>query len=199
MARLFPDNNPTATVAMLALLVTLVSGCGSLLQSEAPPRQQIWLEAPQLENAATAIPEHRLRIQTAPGLNGDQLLKLTDAGVLAPVSGLYWPGPVSGMVADLMESALARLPRSESATPARNTVGLTLEKFFIHNDSAVLQWRGTTPACPGQPRQVFNGSVSTALPSLNASGVAQAFESNIVELTTRLVEQMAENYETCDL
>lgn len=128
-------------IAMFVLLGLGLTGCGSLLQSDAPPATQWWLvPSPLSESTARLQSPLILQLDVVPGLDTDRILNLNENARLNSYSGATWPDDLP----DVLESLLQRSLESISDAPVRRgtradasgcLLRLQVREFFGRVDS----------------------------------------------------------------
>lgn len=97
------NQRPIPSLIALTLLAGFLSGCAGLLESDAPPASEWWLEP-----ATTATPVDRgaqalvVNVSVVPGLDTDRILNLGPGSRLNDYAGARWPDHLPEVLGSLL-------------------------------------------------------------------------------------------------
>lgn len=102
MTRRHPTVSAPARL-LLVLLAGILGGCAGLLESDAPPTNEWWLEAtspptPAARGSQTLV----LDLTVVPGLDTDRILNLGPQARLNHYAGAYWPDHLPEVLASVL-------------------------------------------------------------------------------------------------
>ncbi len=155
---------PTKT-ALLVMLGLGLTGCGNLLQSDAPATTQWWLVSSPLSESTPRFQWPLvLNLDVVPGLNTDRILNLNDQARLNSYSGAAWPDALPQVLESLVQRSLetisdAPVRRGARADASACLLSLEVREFFGRVDSADITQRVRFEiqgelTCPGFSRVV---------------------------------------------
>jgi ABC-type uncharacterized transport system auxiliary subunit len=185
------------------LLALLLNGCGSVLTSEQPPRQD-YLLRPYQAAAAPADggvkPELALSVAVIPGLDTDRILALGVDARLNHYTNARWPDHLPEVLASVLQRSLESSGRFASvevvATGAADawTLDLELREFYgIQNaagsTSSVRVGVAGRLACGGQVH-ALSVEESARVAEERLAVVVAAHQSALDSVTRQLVDRM---------
>jgi len=99
----------SAVILLLFPALLALTGCGSVLESDAPPHSEWWLAPSDLAKAqAGAEPALILSLTVVPGLDSDRILTLDERAQLTPYSGAHWPDHLSRVLSSQISRSLTK-------------------------------------------------------------------------------------------
>lgn len=188
----------TALLIMLGLGLT---GCGSLLQSDAPAATQWWLVSSPLSESAPRLQRPLvLNLDVVPGLDTDRILNLNDQARLNSYSGATWPDALPEVLESLVQRSLetisdAPVRRGTRADASTCLLSLEVREFFGRVDSADItqevrfEIQGEL-TCPGFSRVVASRQSTPVTENRMGPIVGafqQALDAGLQDLSTQLV------------
>lgn len=127
---------------LLVMLGLSLTGCGSLLQSDAPAATHWWLVASPLPESTPRLQWPLvLHLDVVPGLDTDRILNLNDQARLNSYSGATWPDALPEVLESLVQRSLepvsdAPIRRGTRADANACLLALQVREFFGRVDSA---------------------------------------------------------------
>jgi len=100
------QNPPLTSLAFLSLGFLFLAGCGSLLESNAPPTSTWWLTPTQLTPAKNDQAPLVVHLTVVPGLDTDRMLTLDEAARLNHFAGARWPDHLPEVLGSLVVRSL---------------------------------------------------------------------------------------------
>ncbi len=191
----------TAVIVFTIIATLTVSGCSSMLTSDAPPDTTYWLEPapiPALEGANGGKPSIRVMVSAAPGLDVDRILVRGPGTTLNAYAGARWADNIPDVVETLVRAALEDSGRfglvaaARSGTRAAWELDLEVRAFYAVAAGALptveLRLRGYL-VCPGRVQPVrVDASREARANTLTA--ITAAFQSVVNEGLAAVVEQL---------
>lgn len=189
----------TRFIALALAAISVLTACGSLLESDQPASTRWWLEPSS--PAVALAPETPLQVSVSvvPGLDSDRILTLDESARLNHYAGAYWPDHLPELLSSLVTRSLEANhegPVRAGERAVENGCLLTLEarRFYGRVDaSGVTQSVEVELAgrldCPGLTRPVATSqSVAVSANRMNAIVVAfqRALDTALIEIGGQL-------------
>ena len=191
----------TAIVGFTTIAMLTVSGCSSMLTSDAPPDTTYWLEPapiPALEGVYDDKPSIRVTVNAAPGLDVDRLLVRGPGATLNAYAGARWADNIPEVVETLVRTALEDSGRFGLVAAARSgtrtawELNLEVRAFYAVAGGALptveLRLHGYL-VCPGRVQPVRVDARHEARAN-TLTAITAAFQSAVNEGLAAVVEQL---------
>lgn len=189
-----PELGRAAAAGATLGAMLVLSACGSLLESDAPPRRVYWLEPAAVSVAGNwRAPDGQLTVEVraAPGLDTDRILLLEADQRLHYFAGAHWPDRLPAVMAGLVRQSLS-VPVGAGAAPAP-PIRLELRRFFVEGRTAARPGRAVISARvrigEGPP---FSLDVEEEIESERLGSTVAAFQEAVVRLLRMLAREAAE-------
>jgi len=110
------------SVEFAVIAALMVSGCSSILTSNAPPDTTYWLKPASISpvpDSDAAGPSIQVAVSAAPGLDVDRVLVRGPGATLNSYTAARWPDSIPDVVETLVRTALEDSGRFDRVTAAR--------------------------------------------------------------------------------
>ena len=191
----------TAVIVLTAIATLTVSGCTSMLTSDAPPDTTYWLEPAPISAAVGTNgdkPSIRVRVNAAPGLDVDRLLVRGPGATLNAYAGARWADNIPDVIETLVRAALEDSGRFGLVATARSgaraawELDLEVRAFYAVAAGALpaveLRLRGYL-LCPGQVQPVRVAAHHKARAN-TLTEISTAFQRVVDEGLAELIDRL---------